>query len=147
VDRAREATTLMGATTPLRMGESTLVVRTDFSDDAAWAAVCGEMSKPRKFGFRANLDFLSDRQYEGMTADALVALAPESHTFFFVVDGRALTDPEQPVLVVSYFDSPPRTLRVIPSEMWSVENNLSIGNMDFEEFESSAGSEGVFRGF
>lgn len=31
--------------------------------------------------------------------------------------------------------------------MWSVENNLSIANMGFEEFADSADEKGVFRGF
>jgi len=31
--------------------------------------------------------------------------------------------------------------------MWSVENNLSISNMDFSDFADSADADGVFRGF
>jgi hypothetical protein len=31
--------------------------------------------------------------------------------------------------------------------MWSVENNLSISNMDFEEFAASADKNGIHRGF
>ena len=132
----------------LHMGENALVVRTDFSDDVAWERVCEEMRKPRgPFGFLANLDFLSDRELAGSTADELVARAPETHTFFFIVDTRALSDPEHPVLVVDYFDRPARTVRVIPAQMWSVENNLSLGNMDFDDFLSSADPDGVFRGF
>jgi hypothetical protein len=130
------------------MGENALVVRTDFSNDAAWDAIRIDMSRPRTaLGFRANLDFLSDRRYDGLTAEALVELAPESHTFFFVVDSKALTDAEHPILVIDYFDRPFRTLRVIPAEMWSVENNLSLGNMDFDDFVTSAGPDGIFRGY
>jgi hypothetical protein len=131
----------------LRMGENALVIRTDFSDDAVWATICYEMQRPREFGFRAKLDFLSDRDYEGMTVDELVALAPESHTFFLVVDSRTVTDPEHPFLVVDYFDRPARTLRAIPAVTWSVENNLSIANMDFDDFLTSADPDGVFRGY
>ena len=43
--------------------------------------------------------------------------------------------------------APEQTFRVIPSELWSVENNLSLANMDFEEFAGAAGAEGVFLGF
>ena len=132
----------------LRIGENALVVRTEFSNDAAWEALCVEMSKPRtEFGFRANLDFLNDQRYDGLSPGALVELAPESHTFFFVVDAKALSDPENPILVIDYFDRPFRMLRVIPAETWSVENNLSIGNMDFDDFLASAGPDGVFRGY
>jgi hypothetical protein len=31
--------------------------------------------------------------------------------------------------------------------MWGVENNLSIANMDFEEFADAVGPDGIFRGF
>jgi uncharacterized protein DUF6924 len=31
--------------------------------------------------------------------------------------------------------------------MWGVENNLSLANMDFEEFADSVDADGVFRGF
>jgi len=63
------------------------------------------------------------------------------------VDRVALTDPEHPILVVDLMDQPGRTFRVIPSEAWGVENNLSIANMGFEEFAEAADEDGVFRGF
>jgi hypothetical protein len=31
--------------------------------------------------------------------------------------------------------------------MWSVENNLALSNMDFEEFATAVDGDGVFRGF
>jgi hypothetical protein len=31
--------------------------------------------------------------------------------------------------------------------MWSVENNLSISNMDFSDFADSADGDHIFRGF
>jgi hypothetical protein len=37
--------------------------------------------------------------------------------------------------------------RCIPSELWSVDNNLNIANMDWEDFAGSTGEDGVFRGF
>jgi hypothetical protein len=45
------------------------------------------------------------------------------------------------------YEEPGRTFRVIPSEMWSVENNLSVANMDFYEFADNVDLDGVFRGF
>jgi hypothetical protein len=56
-------------------------------------------------------------------------------------------DPEHPVLALDLYSDPGRTLRVIPSEMWGVENNLSLANMDFEEFADAVDKDGVFRGF
>jgi hypothetical protein len=37
--------------------------------------------------------------------------------------------------------------RCIPSELWAVENNLNISNMDWEDFSGAAGDDGAFRGF
>jgi hypothetical protein len=125
-----------------------LVIRTDFSDEAAWDRLCGAIRTPSPdFGFLANVDFVSDRQYDGATADALVAEAPDSQQLLFVADRVALTHPEQPLLAVYYFDKPFRSLRVIPSELWGVENNISLANMDFDEFAENVGPDGIFRGF
>ena len=132
----------------LPASENTLVIRTDFSSDAAWERVCRAIRTPSPdYGFLANVDFIDDKRYDGATVEALLAEAPESQTFFFVVDQMTLTHPEQPILTVWYYDAPFQKLRVIPSELWGVENNLSLANMDFEEFAESAGPDGIFRGF
>jgi len=51
------------------------------------------------------------------------------------------------VLVVDLYSDPGRSFRVIPSELWGVENNLSLANIDFEEFADAVDRDGVFRGF
>ena len=129
--------------------DNSLLLRTDFSDDAAWAALCEAVQLPSKEGFQARLEYVSDPAYDGLTVEQLVVLAPKGgeHTFAFVVDQVALTDRERPVLVVDLSDEPGRTFRVIPRELWGVENNLSIANMDYHEFADNADPDGVFRGF
>ena len=128
---------------------NSLLLRTDFSDDAAWAALCAAAQAPSEEGFRARLDCVSHPAYDGMTVEQVVALATKggNHTFAFVADRIALTDPERPVLVVDLYDEPGETFRVIPREMWGVENNLSLANMDFYEFSGCTDVGGVFRGF
>jgi hypothetical protein len=42
---------------------------------------------------------------------------------------------------------PGRTFRVIPSEVWGIENNLWLANMEFAEFADSVDPDGIFRGF
>ena len=134
----------------LPKSDNSLLLRTDFSDDAAWAALCEAVQVPSEEGFQANLDCISDPAYDGLTLEQLVA-GPEGrrsrHIFAFVADRIALTEPEQPVLVVDLYDEPGRTFRVIPREMWGVENNLSIANMNYSEFADNADPDGVFRGF
>ncbi|ALV31684.1 hypothetical protein [Streptomyces sp. CdTB01] len=51
-----------------------------------------------------------------------------------------------PLLVVDLRRERGRCVRVVVAELWSIENNLSGANMDFEEF-AGAVDDGVFRGF
>ncbi len=129
--------------------KESLVVRTDFSDDMAWQALCDAIQEPvGDFGFRAHVDFLGDPEYDGLAPDQLRSLMPRpSRSFFFVVDRTALTHPDHPILVVDLDDQPGQSFRVIPSSMWSVENNLSIANMDFDDYAESVDRDGIFRGF
>lgn len=133
----------------LPKSDNSLLLRTDFSDNKAWSSLCAAVQVPSDEGFLARLDCVSDRAYDGLTVEQLVALAPKGgdHTFAFVADRVALTSPEQPVLVVDLNDEPGRTFRVVPRELWGVENNLSIANMDYCEFADSTDADGVFRGF
>jgi hypothetical protein len=130
--------------------EDSLVIRTDFSDDAAWDAICAAIRKPAtEFQFKAHVKFLSDPNYDGLTPAELwpqVAKRPRYHSFFFIVDRQTLTDPDHPILVVALHDRPGRSFRVIPSAMWDVENNLSIANVDFDDYLSSLDKNGVYRG-
>jgi hypothetical protein len=133
---------------PVPETDNTLLLRTDFSDDAAWERLCAAIQAPVG-EFRASVTPASERSFDGASVDeVLERLADETnHSFLFLADRVALTNPEQPVLVVDLIDRPARTFRVIPSEAWSVENNLSIANMDFEEFADAVDEDGVFRGF
>jgi hypothetical protein len=125
-----------------------LVVRTDFSSDATWSDVSSAIAAPQG-DFRAMVTFVNDRRHEALTVESLLRIARKgsNQTLVFVVDRETITRSEHPVLVVDLYDQPGRTFRVIPAAMWSVQNNLSLGNMDWEEFVESAGQDGVFRGF
>jgi hypothetical protein len=74
-------------------------------------------------GFRAYLEPVSDPAFDGAAWDHLV-------------------------LVVDLLGSDVRhPFRSVPSELWGVDNNLNIANMDWEEFANSVDESGVFRGF
>lgn len=128
--------------------DNVLVLRTDFSDDAAWQAICAAIQAPVG-PFRAYVDCVSSRTYDGITMEEIVALIPTDfeHDIVFVVDSETLSHPEHPVLVVDAYAEPGRSFRVIPAEVWGVENNLSLANMDFAEFADAVDADGVFRGF
>ena len=126
--------------------EDSLVLRTDFSTDTSWESVCEAMSAPVG-EFQAQLSCVSDAAYDGLTIEALLRLKHGDHGYVFIVDRVTLTNPQMPVLVVDLEDEPGRSFRVVPSQMWSVENNLSLANMEFSEFAGRVDEHGVFRGF
>lgn len=125
-----------------------LVLRTDFSDNASWKSLCKTIREPAG-EFQAYVDFVSDPAFNGIDVEQVLSLIPPNynHSFIFIIDQTTLSHPEHPVLVVDLFDEPGRTFRVIPAEMWGVENNLSLANMIFADFADHADPEGVFRGF
>jgi hypothetical protein len=93
---------------PLPKTEDTLVVRTDFTDNAAWQALCTTIQAPvGKLQFRAYVDCLSDPEYDGSTPEQLRAAAgsptTSNHTFIFIVDRTALTHREHPILVLDLY--------------------------------------------
>ena len=126
-----------------------LLLRTDFVDDQAWVRLCCAIQEPSKEGFVADLEFVNNTTYEGLTVEEIVKTAAneEARAYVCVADHVTLTDVEQPILVVDCYGRPGQTFRVIPSAVWSVENNLSIANMDFQDFVGICDDEGVFRGF
>jgi hypothetical protein len=127
-----------------------LVVRTDFSDDAAWARVCTAVESADCEGYTPKLVRVDDRAYEGMTSEDLRSHVGPDTYYLFVVDARTVGDPEQSVLVVDVdpeSEQPGRVFRTVPREVCAIDANLGISNMDFEEFADSVGADGVFRGF
>ncbi len=131
-----------------------LVVRTYFGGDGdeAWRHVCEEITRPSDEGFTANVEFVSDRAFEGFDVGALKAAMPVNDTVsvLFVADETTLTSADHPVLVVDLVEFEGEELkpfRSVPTEVWGIENNLNIANMDWEDFADAADSSGVFRGF
>ena len=64
----------------------------------------------------------------------------------FIADSTTSASSDHPVLVVDLLDGSLRPFRCIPPELWAVENNLNIANMDWESFAGEVGKEGVYRG-
>ncbi len=95
---------------------------------------------------------IDDVDYAGLSVAQLIELKPSGeqrgeHSFAFLADATSHTNPEHPILVVELRENPGQVFRVIPTELWSVENNLALGNMDFKDFAQSVDADGVFRGW
>jgi hypothetical protein len=131
---------------------SPLVIRTDFKDPSAWKAICKLIRAPVQEGshaFQAYVEFLDDVAFRDLSAADLLARVPKGyrHTFLVVVDRETITGPDHPLLVVDLHADPGRTFRALPTQVQSIENNLSIANMDFFEFADNVAADGIFRGF
>lgn len=132
---------------PLPKSDRALVIRTDFSDDTAWNAVATAIRQPVE-GFFAYVEFVDDPAFRDLAVEQLVALGDDlPQSFAIVADAVTMKGAEHPLLVVSVLEEPGRTFRAVPSAIQSIENNLSITNMDFWEFADNVDADGVFRRF
>jgi hypothetical protein len=130
--------------------EHAIVLRTDFSDQAAWDDIRAEIQKPvGSLRFRAYVEFLDDPAYADIPKVQLHKMIPQDYrqSFIIVADRTAMEQPEHPLLILDLSDKPARAFRAVPKQIQGIENNLSIANMDFEEFADSVDEDGVFRGF
>ena len=128
--------------------ENAPVLRTDFSDQMAWEKICKEILEPVGiFHFRANVEFIDDIDFAGITKDQLLEILPTdyNHSFIVVVDQIAISHPEHPLLIIDLFERSVREFRALASQIAGIENILSIANMDFEEFADSVDEDRVFR--
>jgi len=127
--------------------QGSLLVRTDFSDDAAWRALVDDATKPYgPDGFVAHFVPVDDRDLEGMGAEELASHAGDAYVVF-AADGASMHGSERTLLVVDRLHERGRSFRVKLAEAHAVENNLSLFNMDFFEFVDAVDADGVFRGF
>jgi hypothetical protein len=124
-----------------------LVLRTDFSDEKAWENLRAVLGQVHHDVFLANLSYLSDPDLAGVQPEDIpLLIQPESrHTFMFLADETTFSHPDMPLLAVDLFDEGTMTFRSAASSVGCVENNLSLGNSDFEEFRDTVDADGIFR--
>ena len=94
----------------------------------------------------ADVTLIDDPSLAGHSADAPTKQISGHHAIFFVADTTTMEHRDRPILCVDLRASR-QPFRVIPGELWAVENNLSLANMDYEEFADAVDAEGIFRGF
>lgn len=150
----------------------TLLIRTDFSDDGTWAEVAREAAKdrpipgqeewgPNNVFLNPGIRPISDRQFEGMTIDDLLDVAPDppvptdeqlrnpqgepdvTPLHAYVADTMTMTHPDHPILAVNFFLERGENFRLTPAAVAGVECNLSIANLGFDDYIGSADPEGI----
>ncbi len=159
-----------------RLGETfgragTPLIRTDFSDDAAWGRVVAEVTRATLFEgsaygeYEPNVTVFDDPAFEGVTGESLAQIcAPRDDLRGYVVlaDARSMAEARNRTeLTVGYVDLSVeddedaelfdsylgRTFRCAVPAFSSIESNLAIANMDFHDFADNVAQDGVFRGF
>jgi hypothetical protein len=125
------------------------VLRTDFSDDAAWAAVRAAIDAADEY---SHATYVSDPRFTNVSIQALLdeeAATEEDDklTYVFLADSTTMTDPSSPLLAVDLYDEPGRMFRVPARWYPEIAANLSIANMDFADFADAADGSGTFHGF
>jgi hypothetical protein len=138
----------------LPMTPSVPVLRVDFSNNALWDQLKNEILSPTDEGFGANVEFVEDQSLAGLDEAAIVDAMPKAypsryeHPVIFVVDSVAASLSDHPLLVIDLHEEDAcESFRATPRQVQAIENNLSIANMDFDDFADSVDSDGVFRGF
>ncbi len=131
---------------PLPAGDSALLIRTEFSDSKTWQAIVDATTRENSDGFVANLTVVSDPAWASASVKDVLTAHAGDKVVAFVFDATAVSDEKHSLLCINLASKKVRTMRVLPSEVWSVENNLSLGNMEWSDF-ASVLKEGVFVGF
>lgn len=126
-----------------------LVVRTYFENDSEWKMISSKLISTNEMGFRAYLEFIDNKEFSNASTTDIVQVAAKNykHSFIFLADKITFENSESSLLCLDLYDEVGRFFRVIPSELWAVQSNLSIANMDFNEFFENCDEDGVFRGF
>lgn len=126
---------------------TSLVLRTDFSDNAAWDALKAAIDSFDASG----ATYVSDPAYAGVGVQEVVeadaaASDDDKLTYLFLADATTMAGEELLLLAVDLFTEPGRTLRLPPRWYADVSANLTIANADFAEFADATDGSGTFRG-
>jgi len=127
--------------------ENALLIRTDFSDQSAWNKLKTAVSEPED-PFIFTMEIVDDRPNSGATVGQVMDALPEDypHSFIVVADSVAISQPDHPLPVVDLLEERGRQFRAVAAQVSSIDNNISIGNMGFEEFAGLVDETGIFRG-
>jgi len=100
------------------------VLRTDFSDEACWRSICAEVLAETADGFRAYVDVVEDRAFDGFGTDDVLATVGDDYRWGYLVVGDRLTmtQAEHPFLVLDLLDERGRSFRALPREIQAIEN-------------------------
>lgn len=132
--------------------DSTPLVRTWFEDEESWQRLLTEaVTRAHERGEYADIAIIDDSDAAGLSLSELAALhhVPTGHSLVIVADRRAMTEAGHPLLVLRADGaSPPAQMRAAADQIAGIEINVALlANLDWEDFATHVGPDGVFRGF
>ncbi|MCX5214689.1 hypothetical protein OG689_36455 [Kitasatospora sp. NBC_00240] len=146
-----------------RNDAAALIIRTDFSDEAAWRAVCTASSQPWGDGdYEPVVHLVDDPVWAGAAADDVIAAvsADEELSVVFLADHITMRHQEYALLAVAVltrdacvsdeeFEAYGGSVRVVPAGIHDIHANLLIANLDFADVAEAARIDpaGIFRSF
>ena len=150
--------------------EATPLVRSDYTDEAAWATTLAAVTQEVDLGYRdedddpeeppagysPNVPPVQSPLFDGLTAEGLAAAYGQGREpgYVLLADARTMAEARtgaDPTVVyvdlsvteedaAELGDEPGRSFRCVASEVASVEVNLSLANLDFADFADAADS-------
>lgn len=132
--------------------EIEVLIRTCYDHPQAWQSLLDAIERQiKKEGDIGHLEIVEGPEYEGLTAEQLVALVEvdeegwPQHTVLFAADDTTLADPRRPVLAIGNMpedDTPP--FRITPAHLPGIVANLNIANADFFEYARNVRPDGIY---
>ncbi|WP_120631480.1 hypothetical protein [Ruegeria sp. EL01] len=114
--------------------------------EQSWNDLKSETQRVNKDGFRAHVRFADGRKFLGADETRLrEAFDPEAVSVIFAADLLTFQHPNRPVIAIDPGGEIP-SFRVRLRDLWIIENNVSIGNVLFEEFAEGQVVDGWFVG-
>ena len=142
------------------------VIRTFKDRPELWGSLKQRISAPvGSFGFLANVKYVDDPKYYGLSDIDLVHALPADYPGGFVFAATGETSPDdEDIVTLHYFypnstnaadyERPPsavpadelQSVRHLPHVVQELENNLSISNIDMEDVHNGVPADGIYRG-
>ncbi len=142
------------------------MIRTFADRSELWSSLKDRIAAPvGSFGFRANVKFVDDPRFHGLSGIDLVHALPPDYPsgFVFVANGET-SDANEDIITLVYFypnstnpadyERPPsavpaadlQSVRHMPHVVQELENNLSIANIDMVDVQNGVPADGIYRG-
>jgi hypothetical protein len=128
--------------------DDSVLVRTFFGDQSAWRGTLEAALAENDDGFRAYVTVVDDETFDGASWEQLrdaVQATRQHASVLFVADSAAMRG-AHPILVVDLDVEARPPFRCAAGQLWSVDNNLNLANIDWQEFATALDGDGMFRG-